>query len=235
MNNTSENKDEKTAYFRTIIRGFLGVPIYLGIMFLLAGRTTYWQAWVYSGYTLISAIFSIYFFRERKDLALERMKPGPGVRKIDRIFFSLNSIVFMINIMIASLDGGRHHWSGPIPPVLYLAAAVFFLFSLVLFYWSMSANRFFSSMVRIQEERGHQLIQDGPYRYVRHPGYLGGIFFGPATAILLGSFWALIPGMISSIMLLIRSHYEDKMLREKLPGYVDYSKRVRYRILPGLW
>ena len=205
------------------------------LLFLLAGRTTYWQAWVYIGITFISAVFSTFFFRDRKDLALERMKPGPGVRKWDKVFFSMNSIVYLTNIVIASLDRGRFHWSGRIPPGLYLTAGALFIASLAIFYWSMAVNRFFSSMVRIQDERGQRVIQAGPYRIIRHPGYFGGSLFGPATAILLGSYWAVIPGLISVLMLVIRTHFEDKMLRADLTGYEEYAQRVRFRLIPGIW
>ncbi len=99
----------------------------------------------------------------------------------------------------------------------------------------MQANRFFSTFVRIQEDRGHHVVTTGPYRFVRHPGYAGAIVGSLALPLALGSLWALIPAAIGSAGFALRTHREDRMLRDELPGYLEYSRRVRWRLLPGLW
>ena len=96
-------------------------------------------------------------------------------------------------------------------------------------------NRFFSSMVRIQTERGHQVISTGPYRWIRHPGYTGALLLYLATPIFLDSRWAFLPALFLTIVLLIRTNLEDKVLQNELEGYREYAKRVRYRLLPGVW
>ncbi len=99
----------------------------------------------------------------------------------------------------------------------------------------MAVNRFFSSVVRIQKERGHHLVTDGPYRYVRHPGYVGAMISMPASAIALGSWWSLLPATAFSLVVFRRAALEDAFLRDNLDGYNRYMERVRYRLLPGLW
>ena len=99
----------------------------------------------------------------------------------------------------------------------------------------MTANRFFSTMVRIQEERGHVVASSGPYRYVRHPGYVGYITAAFATALALGSLWALVPAGLGMCAFVVRTALEDKTLQKELAGYKEYTQRVRYRLLPGVW
>jgi protein-S-isoprenylcysteine O-methyltransferase Ste14 len=96
-------------------------------------------------------------------------------------------------------------------------------------------NRFFSSVVRIQTDRGHVVCDTGPYRFVRHPGYAGIIFPLFGIVLALGSIWTLIPAAVASIITVIRTVLEDRTLQEELPGYRDYARRVRYRLIPGIY
>ena len=113
-----------------------------------------------------------------------------------------------------------------------LAAAAL---SMALVTWSMASNRFFSSYVRIQKDRGHVVASGGPYRYVRHPGYVGMLGFGLATPLILGSVWALIPAGLTLVVVVVRTALEDRTLQRELEGYQAYAQRVRYRLVPGLW
>jgi protein-S-isoprenylcysteine O-methyltransferase Ste14 len=99
----------------------------------------------------------------------------------------------------------------------------------------MLSNRFFSPTVRIQSDRGHQVISGGPYQIIRHPGYSGWILQMLAAPLALGSWWGLIPGLLSACLYGIRTALEDRTLHRELPGYTDYAARVRYRLLPGIW
>lgn len=101
--------------------------------------------------------------------------------------------------------------------------------------WAMAANRFFSATVRIQEEHGHSVISQGPYRFVRHPGYTGGIIYQIAVPLVLGSWWALIPSLLAVACFILRTALEDHTLQAELDGYQTYAQRVRYRLLPGVW
>jgi protein-S-isoprenylcysteine O-methyltransferase Ste14 len=101
--------------------------------------------------------------------------------------------------------------------------------------WAMIENAFFSTAVRIQTDRGQTVCQTGPYRFVRHPGYVGFILQSLATPILLGSIWALLPGMAAGIALVVRTGFEDRALQVELPGYREYAQQIRFRLLPGFW
>jgi protein-S-isoprenylcysteine O-methyltransferase Ste14 len=104
-----------------------------------------------------------------------------------------------------------------------------------LIWWVTSVNRRLSTMVRIQDDRGQQVVTNGPYRYVRHPMYVGTVLFAPGIPLLLGSWWALIPAGMIIVIFIIRTAMEDKTLMEELPGYAEYTKQVRYRLIPGIW
>jgi len=101
--------------------------------------------------------------------------------------------------------------------------------------WATGVNAFISQVVRIQSERGHTVISTGPYRLVRHPAYVGMILVVLGAPIMLGSWWALIPGVISALVVTVRTKLEDQTLQAELPGYVEYAQQTRYRLAPGIW
>ena len=107
--------------------------------------------------------------------------------------------------------------------------------AMVCSYWAMLSNPFLSTIVRIQDDRGHRVATTGPYRFVRHPMYVGVIVLWLSTALILGSWWALVPGLLIAVIFVIRTALEDRMLHAELPGYADYAKQVRYRLVPGVW
>lgn len=184
---------------------------------------------------LIAFTALIILFGNQQELLRERSRPGPGVPQWDRtlvvIYRLLNAAVFIV----AFLDGGKYHWSPALPLAAYVAAYALLLGGLAVSYWAMYVNRFFSSMVRIQTDRGHQVVDAGPYRWVRHPGYASTLAFMLAAPVALGSLWALIPAVMIIALLLIRTMLEDRFLHERLPGYADYARRVTSRWLPGMW
>ena len=110
-----------------------------------------------------------------------------------------------------------------------------YLLGQAIFIWARTTNAYFSSVVRIQTERGQTVCREGPYRFVRHPGYVGGILFGLAGPMLLGSMWAVIPQAVAAMLIIWRTHMEDRTLQAELPGYAEYTREVKYRLLPGVW
>ena len=162
----------------------------------------------------------------------ERMRPGPGGR--DRRLRAWLSLFFLIQFIVAGLDVGRFGWSGPIPPALQWMALVIYTGGMVLCLWAMAANRFFSPVVRLQQERGHCLVTGGPYRYIRHPGYAG-ILLSACVGIALGSWWSLLPLVLAIALILRRIALEDRFLQTSLEGYALYAERVRFRLVPGVW
>ena len=137
--------------------------------------------------------------------------------------------------VLASLDV-RMGWSAPLPPIVQnIGLVVAVLAYDGLLGAAMVSNALFAATVRIQPERGHTVASGGPYRLVRHPGYLGTILLHLGVPFMLNSLWALIPGVLVALVMVIRTSKEDKTLLASLPGYAAYAARVRYRLLPGVW
>ena len=158
----------------------------------------------------------------------------PSSKKWDIWLTILGALLLpLILYVVAGLDRGAE-WSA-LPFWLQVVALVGMVLGIAITDWAMWANRFFSGTVRIQEDRGHTVAAGGPYRAVRHPGYVGTLVFEVFTPLLLGSWWAWIPGLLSAVLLLVRTALEDRTLQEELEGYEAYARQVRYRLLPGLW
>lgn len=223
------------SYFRIVLKGVFALLFILALMFLLAGRWDYWQGWVFSGVCVFLVMVEIILFKDKTELAEERVKPGPGTKSWDKIFWVFHVLIYLVIFIGAPLDAGRLRWSEQIPAYIYVIGYIAFLFSIFIFMWAMWVNKWFSSVVRIQKDRGQKVVQTGPYKIVRHPGYVGGILLGITMPLVLGSLWGLIPGGIIAILLVIRTYLEDLTLQKELSGYTDYVKKIRYRLLPGIW
>ena len=210
----------------------LAVPLATGaVFFLSAGRWDLPVAWAAiavlgllttSGMVLIDA-----------GLLKERMKPGPGGQ--DYFLIYMAKLLLLASLIIAGLDVGRFHWSDSVPLVARITGLAGFTLGMGVAVWSMATNPFFSSVVRLQAERGHHLITTGPYRFVRHPGYAGISVGVPCLALPLGSWLSILPMLAFCALVLRRTRLEERFLREKLEGYTSYAEQVRYRLLPGVW
>ncbi len=140
----------------------------------------------------------------------------------------------MASWIVAGLNE-RFGWAPEVGLNLQIGAAIITAVGYGIVVWAMAANAFFSPVVRIQSERGHQVASGGPYRFVRHPGYVGAMLFTVALPLMLGSWWALIPGSIGAVLYVIRTALEDRTLQEELEGYRAYTQTVKYRLCPGVW
>jgi protein-S-isoprenylcysteine O-methyltransferase Ste14 len=201
------------------------------MLFLIAGR---WNLPWFQAYVVFYALFCFAaMLLLDPGLIRERLRPGPGGR--DKASVGLAKLLASLQYVLAALDVGRFEWTGRVPFVVHaagLAVAVLCAGGLI---WTMRVNRFFSTVVRIQHERGHHVVTDGPYRVVRHPGYILVVVLLLATAPALGSAWALAPAVAVAVLLMRRTVVEDQFLREHLPDYADYARVVRFRWIPGLW
>ncbi len=231
----SSRKRQTIAYLKLILQAAVGFIFLLAIIFIPAGQLDYWQGWGLIGITLITVSVQIVAFSDKADLTKERMKPGPGTKWWDKVFWGLYAPTFFAIPIIAGFDVGRYKWTVPLPLTIYTLGYLAFVFSLFLYSWAMWVNRFFSSVVRIQMDREQEVVQVGPYRFIRHPGYVAGSLMATGMAIILGSLWALVPAGAILIMLVIRTYLEDSTLQRELPGYIEYTKKVRYRLIPGVW
>jgi protein-S-isoprenylcysteine O-methyltransferase Ste14 len=223
------------AYLRIVTRGIAAMLLMLAAMFLLAGRVNYWQGWVFSLASVARIVIASLLFAGHADLIKERMKPGPGTKWWDRVFYAIYVPLMLGILILGALDSGRFRWSPPLAWPMYAAGVLMHGAAHALNVWAMWENRFFSSTVRLQTDRGQQVILTGPYAFVRHPGYVGGILLAVSMALVLDSAWALAPALATIPLLAVRTFLEDRTLQRELPGYAEYASRVKYRLLPGVW
>ncbi len=219
---------------RLLIRGLAAPVLLLAVLLLVAGRLSYWQGWAYGGSSFLLLAVNYLLLRGRPDLIQERLSPGQGTKRWDKMYFALSTPLFFIAILLAALDAGRYGWGPQVPWWAYLLAGLVYTAGQALHLWAKATNRWFATVVRIQSDRGQEVCTSGPYRFVRHPGYLGGLLFMLATPLLLGSWLALIPQAVAAGLLVLRTYLEDRTLQAELPGYAEYARKVRHRLGP-LW
>jgi protein-S-isoprenylcysteine O-methyltransferase Ste14 len=223
-------------------RAFIGFAIYAlmnpAILFIAAGRLDWTMGWVFSAISFILTVSSrLALFRFNPDLIEERARyrESEGVKSWDKALVPIVGLYGPISMLIVAGLDKRFVWSSAFPLALQLAALGIAILAFVFSSWAMLENKYFSANVRIQDDRGHTVCTSGPYRYVRHPGYAGGILFYLLIPVILGSVWTFIPVGITVLMTGIRTALEDRTLQEELSGYEAYTRQVRYRLLPGIW
>ena len=200
-------------------------------LFASAGTVAIAGFWLYLGIQLAAIVAS--FVLLPPDLIRERMRPGGQKPPLG---LRLAIIVLFAAFVVAGLDRGRLHWSDNVPPSLQGLSLAVVAASYAFVFWAMVVNRFFSSIVRIQADRGQHVVTSGPYAYIRHPGYLGGVFVVLCSGPALGSWLAAAILVVSGLPFLMhRAITEDRVLRAELPGYDAYAGRVRWRLMPGIW
>jgi protein-S-isoprenylcysteine O-methyltransferase Ste14 len=231
----SRSSDVARGVVRWLIRESVGVVFVAATLFLAAGRLDWAMGWALVGlYAVWVGANALLLIPRNPELLAERAVRRRGDHVWDTVLLGLFGLSTLAKLVVAGLDE-RFGWTPPLPPTLQGAALVVVFLGYALTTWSMVANAFFSTVVRIQQERGHRVATGGPYRYVRHPGYVGTMLFELATPLMLGSLWALIPGGLVVPLLTIRTALEDRALQEKLSGYREYAGRVRSRLIPGVW
>lgn len=213
----------------------LGSVLIIGaLLFLSAGRLDWLWAWLFLAGWLVFLLASAVVMARSPDLINERGRRADNVKGWDKVLMTVYSLLLFTVPVVAGLDAVRFEWSA-MPLAWHAIGLVGFVPAMVMPLWAVSANAYLATYVRIQDDRGHRVVTTGPYRYVRHPMYVGTIFFGLCIPLFLGSWWALIPGGLIAAIFVIRTALEDKTLREELPGYAEYAQRVRHRLLPGVW
>lgn len=214
---------------RVFLRLLLFQAILAAAIFVPAGRIDLPLVWAY---VLMLLVFGLVGARAMDpELRRERMQPGPGQ---DPLLRRLVMPFFLAHLVMAGLDA-RFHFSDGVPQPARAGGLALMFGAQCLLVWAVRVNRFFSPVVRIQAERGHHVITAGPYRWVRHPGYLGSLVMCAGSGLALGSWWAMAPLIVPVIMLLRRAVIEDRFLRRALPGYAEYAARVRARLMPWVW
>ena len=217
--------------FSAYVQACLFVVAAAAALFAAAGTVAILGFWAYLA--IFAAIITISFATLDSDLLRERMRPGG---KKPPLALRLFSLVLFVHWIVAGLDRGRFHWSDDVPGWLQGVSLFTVAAGYALALWAMRVNRFFSSVIRIQTDRGQHVVMTGPYAFMRHPGYTAGILIIAASGPALGSWLAAGLLVIFSLpFLLHRAITEDRILQAELAGYSDYAARVRWRLLPGIW
>jgi len=204
------------------------------ILFGAAGRLDWIMAWAYLIIHLSSII--IILFLGDPNMLFVRTHKEEKPKRWDVMLVGLSFFFYSpLSFLVAGLDYGRFHWSPPIPILIQLLALLVFILGQGFASWAMIVNKFFIKFVCIQTERGHYVVTDGPYAYIRHPGYSGTVIAFIFLPIALSSLWAMIPAVIGGGLFAIRTFLEDQLLQKELGGYQKYASQVRWRLIPGIW
>lgn len=219
---------------KAAVATFFFYSLNAAIYFFSAGRWDLRLAWVYfivNG--AVGLLLVVGIGVKDPGLLKERMKPGPGEQ--DKIYRPAGMIFSMVTLVVAGIDVGRRHWQPAVSASLQLSAIVLVFVGLVIVSWALFSNSFFSLAVRLQPDRCQVPVSSGPYQFVRHPGYSGGLLYLIFTGLAVGSWWATLTVIPMLILTIRRTLLEDAMLRSGLQGYGQYAEKVRFRLIPGIW
>ena len=239
-NRVANQPGAQVSVARLLRRGvqvLLTVATLAAMLFLSSGRLDWVMAWVYVGaFAIVLVVMVVYQELSNPELLAERseLKPREGVQTWDVILSAVIRLSLLASYVVAGLDV-RFGWKPELALAVQIAALGVGLMGVSLVVWAMAANRYAAVYARIQKERDHTVATTGPYRFVRHPFYVGTITFSLAIPVVLGSSWALIPGGLAALLFIAKTAAEDRMLHEGLEGYREYAERVRYRLIPGIW
>ncbi len=213
-----------------------GFLFFLAIaLFLPAGDIRWVDGWVFLLVFFLLTVTAIaYLWRTNPDIFVARSRIRPGTKTWDKVLVTFLLLSFFSIFPVAGFDAGRFHGSR-VSPGLVILGYVLLCAGYFLSIWVYAVNKFAEPTVRIQTERGHKVIDTGPYAIVRHPLYLGALLMCVGIPLALGSFWALLPGAAGALILIVRTILEDRTLQAELEGYKEYAARVRHRLIPGVW
>jgi protein-S-isoprenylcysteine O-methyltransferase Ste14 len=222
---------------RRLITSVIASVLFFALcLFVPAGTWAWIRGWLFLVVVVAaSVVITLYLRRVNPDVVAARVNRHEGTKRWDLILGMIFLLPTMLAIpIVAALDDGRFHWID-VPWWGCGIGYTLLVVGMTGVSWAESVNKFFEPSVRIQTDRGHQVIETGPYAIVRHPGYVSGFLVFIGMPLSLGSLWALIPASLVCLLLVLRTVWEDRMLQEELPGYKDYAQRVRYGLIPGVW
>ncbi len=238
MMDTKESGGQKIITVRQVVRTILFLVVFCGFLFLPAGKIDWREGWAYLIVGVGTLIMGrIHLALVHPDLIRERASydEKSDVKPWDRWLMPLVAVIGpLATLVVAGLDE-RFGWTPDLALWVPLAALAILVLSIAFGHWATISNRFFAAVVRIQTDRGHHVVDTGPYRLMRHPAYASGVLTYLVMPLLLGSWWAYIPSGLTALAYIVRTALEDRTLRHELPGYEAYTQRTRYRLLPGVW
>jgi protein-S-isoprenylcysteine O-methyltransferase Ste14 len=214
----------------------ISIVIMLVILLASAGTIVWINAWVMAGlYLVLTVVYSVAMIRKNPGLLNERGKfMKKGTKTFDKYFYAIWRPLSLAALIIAGFDAVRYGWSR-LSLALIILGLTLLVLGFALSLWAMSVNSHFEAFVRIQEDRGHQVCTTGPYKLVRHPGYVGAIMTTVGMPLFLGSWWAFLPSTAIVFLFIFRTAMEDRTLTKELPGYKEYTEITRYRLIPLMW
>lgn len=232
--NENENQRKKSGVVY-IIRIHAQLLILAVAYFIAAGSLNLGRAWLYFGIAAVTYFVSaLIFIKYNPGLINERAKERENTKSWDKVLLSLYLLIgFLGTHIVAGLDS-RFEWSS-LDMIFMIPGAVLYIVAALIQIISMLANKYFEVTVRIQNDREQQVVKDGPYKIVRHPGYASVLLSFVAIPLMIGSLYALICTGAVFIIMFTRTALEDKMLQKELPGYSQYAKEVKFRLIPGIW
>ena len=213
----------------------IGIFLQAAILFLAAGRLTWMWAWVFLGIYLVGVLVNATFLMRTGPATIAERGRPKEMKTWDKVVGGLWGVAQFLLLPLVAGPDVRFGWTGTLALAWHAAGAVLFAAGLGLFGWAMITNAYFSTAARIQSDCGQTVCRSGPYRFVRHPGHVGAIVQPFGIPHLLGSLWALIPGLAAAALRALRTALEDRLLQTELPGYREYAQEVRCRLLPGVW
>jgi len=231
----SKPQDTSRAVARWAVRETMGLVMLVLFLFISAGRWDWGWGWalvILMGAWVIATAIAV--IPRYPQLLADRVSPVKGSKSWDAAIMGIVGVLTLAGYVIAGLDV-RNGWTTSLSPVLQWIAVFPVAAGYAVVVWATASNAFFSSTVRIQAERGHTVATGGPYRFLRHPSYLGMFAVYLATPILLGSWWAGLTGVVTALLILVRTALEDRTLQAELAGYQEYAEKVRCRLMPGIW
>ena len=232
INEPASEPKIRVRIFQVVLQiAFTGV-----LLFAAAGTLAWFWGWAYMALAVLSMLVNAWvLLRYNPQVVAERAATKAGGKAWDKLLVVLFATFSVPGLMLVAGLDHRFGWTSPYALFIHGVGLILFILSGALFLWAMVVNTYFSTDVRIQVDRGHAVISNGPYRFVRHPGYVGLIGGLLAQPLLLGSLWALVPGFLAMVILLVRTALEDKALQAELEGYRHYAQQTPYRLFPGIW
>jgi len=224
--------DTRKNILKRLIQVMMSVIVIAILLLVSAGKIDWLYAWVYIISSVLVIIINACIFPP--ELISERGRKKDNVEKWDRMVSGLLILPWLALYIVSGLDI-RFGLSLELAAWIHISGLAIYILGNAFVSWAMISNIYFSTAVRIQYDRGHTVSIGGPYRFMRHPGYVGMIIYLLATPLILGSIWAFIPASLTGILFIIRTAFEDNTLKNKLEGYKEYAERVKYRLIPGIW
>lgn len=214
----------------------VGLPLgLLALVFLPVGRLDWLPGWYFIAFVGVAyGASALILARVNPAIYRARSRFQPGTKRWDMILLWLMLPAMVAEVPLATFDAGRIAWSA-VPLSVVILGYVLLGAGIAVTAWAQAVNRFFEPGVRVQRERGQNVVSSGPYAIVRHPGYVGALMMFAGIALALASWWALIPAAWAGAILILRTSWEDALLQAELDGYADYARRVRFRLVPGIW